>query len=44
MIEPHPEDVQKKTWGAITEATREIAAGDGTVTFTNQVLMATGRA
>lgn len=44
MIEPHPEDVQKRTWDAITEAAREHAAGDGTVTFTNQVLMATGSA
>ena len=44
MIEPHPEDVQKRTWDAITEAAREVSAGDGTVTFTNQVLMATGSA
>jgi SAM-dependent methyltransferase len=44
MIEPHPEDVQKQTWDAITEAAREVSAGDGTVTFTNQVLMATGSA
>jgi enediyne biosynthesis protein CalE5 len=44
MIEPHPEDVQKQTWDAITEAAREVAAGDGTVILTNQVLMATGSA
>src|SRR5215207_4446172 len=44
MIEPHPEDVQKQTWDAITEATREVAAPDGTVTLTSQVLMATGSA
>jgi SAM-dependent methyltransferase len=44
MIDPHPEDVQKQTWDAITEAARKVAAGDGTVTFTNQVLMATGSA
>jgi enediyne biosynthesis protein CalE5 len=44
MIEPHPEDVQKQTWDAITEAAREVAAGDGTVTLTNHVLMATGSA
>jgi len=44
MIEPHPEDVQKQTWDAITEAAREVSAGDATVTFTNQVLMATGSA
>ena len=44
MIEPHPEDVQKQAWDAITEAAREVAAGDGSVTFTNQVLTATGSA
>jgi enediyne biosynthesis protein CalE5 len=44
MIEPHPEDVQKQTWDAITEAVREVAAEDGTVTMTSQVLMATGSA
>ena len=44
MIEPHPEAVQKQTWDAITEAAREVAAGDGTVTLTSQVLMATGGA
>ena len=44
IIEPHPEDVQKQTWDAITEAAREVAAGDGTVTLTSQVLMATGSA
>ncbi|HEX5894263.1 MAG TPA: class I SAM-dependent methyltransferase, partial [Solirubrobacterales bacterium] len=44
MIEPHPEAVQKQTWDAITEAAREVAARDGTVTLTNQVLMATGSA
>jgi SAM-dependent methyltransferase len=44
LIDPHPPDVQEETWGAITEAIRERAADDGTVTLTNQVLMASGRA
>lgn len=44
LIEPHPEDVQKETWEAITEAAREFAADDGTVTLTNQALMAAGTA
>ena len=43
MIAPHPPDVQEETWAAITEATR-AAAGSGTVTFSNLVLMAVGRA
>jgi len=42
MIAPHPPDVQEATWGAITEAVRE-QTGDS-VTFTNLVLMASGRA
>jgi SAM-dependent methyltransferase len=43
MIAPHPEDVQKETWDAITEAVR-AKAGDGPITLPNRVLMATGRA
>jgi SAM-dependent methyltransferase len=43
MIEPHPADVQAETWDAITEAARETAADDGTVSLTNLVLMAVGR-
>ena len=43
MISPHPEDVQKETWDAITEAVR-AKAGDGPITLTNRVLMAAGRA
>ena len=43
MLAPHPPDVQEETWNAITEATRE-QAGDGPVSFTNLVLLASGRA
>jgi enediyne biosynthesis protein CalE5 len=43
MIAPHPEDVQRETWEAITEAVRE-REGDGPITLTNRVLMAAGRA
>jgi enediyne biosynthesis protein CalE5 len=44
LIDPHPEDVQRETWNAITEAIRERAADDGTVSLKNQVLLASGRA
>ena len=44
IIDPHPEDVQQETWAAITEAIREQASEDGSVSLTNQVLMASGRA
>ena len=44
MIAPHPEDVQKATWDAITEAAREAADDDGEVRLTNQVLVAAGQA
>ncbi len=44
MIEPHPEDVQAEAWAAITEATRERIGGDGPVSFTNRVLLASGTA
>jgi enediyne biosynthesis protein CalE5 len=44
MIEPHPEDVQKEAWAAITEATREAVGGDGPVSFSNRVLLASGSA
>jgi hypothetical protein len=44
MIEPHPEDVQREAWDAITEATREAVGGDGPVSFTNRVLLASGSA
>jgi enediyne biosynthesis protein CalE5 len=44
IIDPHPEEVQEQAWNAITEAIRERAADDGTVSLTNQVLLASGRA
>jgi SAM-dependent methyltransferase len=44
IIDPNPEDVQDQAWNAITEAIRERAADDGTVSLTNQVLLASGRA
>lgn len=43
MISPHPEDVQRDTWNAITEAVRE-QVGDGRVSLLNQVLIASGQA
>lgn len=44
LIDPHPPEVQDETWAAITEATREAAAEDGTVRLPNLVLLAAGRA
>jgi SAM-dependent methyltransferase len=44
MIEPHPEDVQKEAWDAITDAVRDATGGDGPVSFSNRVLLASGRA
>jgi SAM-dependent methyltransferase len=44
MIAPHPEDVQKATWDAITEAVRATADDDGRIKLTNQVLVAAGQA
>jgi SAM-dependent methyltransferase len=44
MIEPHPQDVQDETWAAITEAVRETAGEDGSVSFQNLALIAAGRA
>ncbi len=44
MIAPHPEEVQKETWNAITEAARQTAGDDGRITLTNQVLVAAGQA
>jgi hypothetical protein len=43
LIDPHPEDVRKATWDAITEAARETAGG-GPTTVTNLVLLAAGMA
>ena len=44
IIDPHPEDVQERAWSAITEAIRERAADDGSVSLAGQVLLASGRA
>jgi SAM-dependent methyltransferase len=44
LIAPHPKQVQDETWAAITEAMRTAASDDGTLTLTNLVLMASGRA
>jgi ubiquinone/menaquinone biosynthesis C-methylase UbiE len=44
MIAPHPEDVQKETWAAITEAIRDEAGGDGEVRLSNVALLAVGQA
>jgi SAM-dependent methyltransferase len=44
MIAPHPEEVQRETWQAITDAAAERADQDGRVTLSNQVLIATGQA
>jgi ubiquinone/menaquinone biosynthesis C-methylase UbiE len=44
MIAPHPLDVQEATWGAITDAIREAAGGDGKFELSNVALLAVGRA
>jgi predicted transcriptional regulator len=44
MISPHPEDVQRETWQAITDAAGERADSDGRVVLANQVLLASGQA
>lgn len=44
LVAQYPEEVQQETWTAITDAARERAAADGTLTLTNQVLLASGRA
>lgn len=44
MVEQQPEDVQKETWAAITDAIRDAAGSDGPVEFSNVVLLAAGRA
>ena len=44
MIAPHPEDVQRATWEAIADAARERAEGDGRISLSNQVLVASGQA
>jgi SAM-dependent methyltransferase len=44
MVSQHPEDVQKETWDAITEAARERTDDDGRIRWSNQVLTAVGQA
>ena len=44
MISPHPEDVRRETWQAITDAARERADGEGRISLPNQVLVAAGQA
>jgi SAM-dependent methyltransferase len=44
MISPHPEEVQRETWDAITEAVRTTAGDDGRIRLANQVLVAAGQA
>jgi ubiquinone/menaquinone biosynthesis C-methylase UbiE len=44
MIAPHPEEVQRETWQAISDAARKRADGDGRVSLANQVLVAAGQA
>jgi ubiquinone/menaquinone biosynthesis C-methylase UbiE len=44
MIAPHPEEVQRETWQAISDAARERAGEDGNVNLANQVLVAAGQA
>jgi SAM-dependent methyltransferase len=44
MIAPHPEEVQKETWDAITEAAGKTADSDGQVRNSNLVLIAAGQA
>jgi enediyne biosynthesis protein CalE5 len=44
MISPHPEEVQRDTWVAITEAAQEAADGEGRVSLSNMVLAAAGQA
>ncbi|MDX6583060.1 MAG: hypothetical protein QOI10_2244 [Solirubrobacterales bacterium] len=44
LLAQHPQDVQDAAWNAVTEATRARANDDGSVTFSNLVLMASGKA
>jgi SAM-dependent methyltransferase len=44
MLAPHPQEVQDETWAAITDAAGEQARDDGSVSLTNLVLLASGRA
>jgi hypothetical protein len=44
LIAQHAPDDPDRAWDAILEAVRERASEDGTVTFSNLVLLAVGRA
>jgi SAM-dependent methyltransferase len=44
MISAHPEEVQRETWQAITDAAAEQANADGRLEMPNQVLVAAGQA
>jgi ubiquinone/menaquinone biosynthesis C-methylase UbiE len=44
LLEPHPQEVRDAAWNAVTEAARQHAGDDGTVTMTNKVLLASGTA
>jgi hypothetical protein len=44
LIAKHEPDDPEKAWDAILGAVEERAADDGTVTFSNLVLLAFGRA
>ena len=43
LLKPHPEEVQRETWAAITEAAREYV-DNGKVRMINLVLVAVGSA
>ena len=44
LISPHPEEVQRETWEAITEAAQQRADAEGRVSLPNMVLAAAGQA
>ena len=44
LLAQHPDDVRDAAWNAVTEAAREGAADDGTVTLANKALLASGSA
>ncbi len=44
MVSPHPEEVQRETWEAITEAAQQRADAEGRLSLPNLVLAAAGQA
>lgn len=44
LLETYPQEVRGSAWDAVTEAARQYAGDDGTVTMTNKVLLASGSA